>query len=400
MLPTVRTASALLVLLMSAPLARGDGSEVTARLARPVPAVDPDAIGRLEMERESRSEQEFQVEIDFIDTTAGTYTLWIETSAGSGILADAGAFDAEDEDEAKYERELDDEEGEEEELPLGVGDLRELEDRAVEVRDPAGAAILVGRIPRFGGRGNGVEEERALPLLRPATEPLPSAAGKVEAEIDDEDSELEVETEGFDVRAQSFSVWIADANAVMQSVGILEPRDDDEDEGELDFGDDSGRPLPLGAVDLYELGGRRIEIRDTQGTVVLEGTIPVLGGGAPTLRTNERLAPEGAGVAARARGSAKAGFEARRGSFRMRIDAMARTTETRATLWMRDPATLQMREVARGDWSGKGTKRVRWEWRGERSQPLPLGVTDPSTLFGRELEIRSENGAVILRGRL
>ncbi len=397
--PTVRTASALLVLLLGAPLARGDGSEVTARLARPVPAIDPDATGRLEMERESRSEQEFQVEIDFVDTTAGTYTLWIETSAGSGILADAGAFEAEDEDEAKYERELDDEEGEEEELPLGVGDLRELEDREVEVRDPAGLAILVGRIPRFGGGGGGVEEERTLSLLRPAAEPIPSATGEVEAEFDDEESELDIDTDGFDVSAQSFTVWMADASAVLQNVGQLEVGDD-EDEGELDFGDDSGRPLPFGAVDIYELGGRRIEIRNAQGTVVLEGSVPVLGGGTTTLRANERLVPEGVGVAARARGSAKAGFEARRGSFRLRVDATARTTEEQATLWMRDPATQQMREVARRSWSGKGSKRVRWEWRSDRSQPLPLGVTDPSALFGRELEVRGENGAVLLRGRL
>jgi hypothetical protein len=317
---------------------------------------------------------------------------------------DAGPFEAEDEDEAKYDREIDDDDrgGLEGELPLGVLDLRELQDRAVEVRDPAGLAILVGHIPRFGSGSSSRDEKRTLPLLRPVSEPLARARGEVEAEIDDGDSELEIETEGFDVTTQRFSVWIADAVGVMQEVGLLERDDEEEGEGAVYFGDDSGRPLPFGATSVIEFGGRRVEVRNAQGVVVLEGLVPTLGGGgsAATFRVNERLAPEGAGALLRARGSAKARFQERQGRFELRIDAMARTSDAQATLWMRDPATQQMREVASGTWVGRNTKRLRWEWRNEYSRPLPLGVTDPRSLFGREIEVRSQSGEVILRGRL
>ena len=125
------------------------------------------------MERESRREQEFEVEIENVDTASGIYTLWIESSAGSGQLENAGEFEAEGPGEAKYEREIGDkheEGGKKGSLPLGVSDLRELEDRDVEVRDPAGAAILIGTIPRFGrsnGGGGNHEHENERERLRP-----------------------------------------------------------------------------------------------------------------------------------------------------------------------------------------------------------------------------------------
>ena len=37
-----------------------------------------------------------------------------------------------------------------------------------------------------------------------------------------------------------------------------------------------------------------------------------------------------------------------------------------------------------------GRRRVRWAWRSDRSEPLPLGVTDPNELFGREVEVRDQ----------
>ena len=388
-------------LLVSAPLAYSNGRTAEADLRRPSPAPAPNAAGRLEMCFRNHHEQQFRVEIAGIDSTLGTYTLWITSNPGSGGFQNAGDFVSTGANSGRFER-IVERHGRQDVLPLRVNNLSQLQNRRLEVRNPNGATILLVTIPRLkgnNGRGSGSNWiERELPLLRPIGEPIPEAMGKVKARWNGQDSELEIETEGFDVRQTNYSAWIEDGNASLQNTGDL--RHKGRDGGEISWETNRGDTLPVGANTILDLAGRRIEIRNSNGTVVLEGSVPDL---ASTGRTNPRtvtpLVPTTTGGTVDAKGKLAAKLKTRNGRFQLMILARARTTETQATLWMEDTAG-QMRQVATGTWSSGNRKRVRWQWRSERGRPLPLGITDPSQFFGREVQVRSVTGDVILTGRM
>jgi hypothetical protein len=399
----IRTLLCLSGALLCAATAAAQGSQIEAPLRRPGPtAPDPDAQGRIELENDASGPgQKFDVKIQKVDTASFDYTLWLEDPLGSSTFVNVGDFteDSRHDDRADYERRTD----RGQTLPLGAANLAALKDRQLQVRDSSDQVVLIGTVPdiangQTGGPGNGGPKVKGeTPLLRPNPAPIPAAQGKVQAERQGSQGELEVETEDFDVSAQSFTIWLADAQSAMQNIGTLAPDRGRSDHGRADWRTPS---LPLGATSIDQLVGRRIEVRDAANAIVLEGNVPQLGAGNANQRSNQTLTVESAGAAISARGTAKTSWQPSRGRFRTEIRAQARTSEAQAELWLENPTTNVLELVATRSWSGGSTQSVRFSWDSTSSEPLPFGVTDPSVLLGLSLEVRLVSGAVLLSGNL
>ncbi|MBK9387931.1 MAG: hypothetical protein IPN34_24200 [Planctomycetes bacterium] len=399
----IRSLLCLTGALLCAATAAAQGSQIEASLRRPGPSSpDPDAQGRIELENDASGPgQKFDVKIQKVDTTANDYTLWLEDPVGSSAFVNVGGFDedARHDDRADYERRTD----RGQTLPLGAANLTALKDRLLQVRDSADQVVLVGTVPDIGNGqpggpgGGGPKVKGETPLLRPNPAPIPFAQGTVQAERQGNEGELEIETEDFDVSAQSFTVWLADAQSAMQQIGALAPDRGRSDHGRADWRTPS---LPLGATSIDQLVGRRLEIRDAANAIILEGNVPQLGASNANQRSNQTLTVEAAGASISARGTAKTSWQPSRGRFRSEIRAQARTNEAEAELWLENPATNVLELVATRSWSGGSTKSVRFSWDSTSSQALPFGVTDPEVLLGLALELRLVSGAVLLSGSL
>lgn len=394
------TATSLLFLLTTT-----HASEVESYLFRPSPAIDPDARGTVKLENDqSGPGQKFVVDIDEVDANSNTYTLWIEEPLGSNTFQNAGEFVSTSSrgDKATYERRTDRGQS----LPLNAQDLLALADRKLEVRDSNQSAILLGSVPQLGsgssggGSSSSSRNVRSNPLLRPANAPIPSATGHVEAQQSSNESELEIEAEHFDVVSVTYTVWIEDGLGAMQNVGALPSDRGRVDQGKLSWKVRNGQALPLGAASVSELADRRVEIRNPQNQVVLEGRIPDVSSSSSSSNARSTLSSTNSGQTVSAKGNLKVTWQPKNGKFRLDVRAKARTTESTARLFIENPTSGLLEEVAQSSWTGSRNKQARWSWRTDRGQALPHNVVDPSELFGKAIEVRDESGQTLLSGTL
>lgn len=151
---------------------------------------------------------------------------------------------------------------------LGVSKVSDLQDRRVEIRDGSGTAVLVAVIPNVGDLLEKVKEQRTL--TPPEGSPFAAASGALRVSFSGKKG-----ASVFSLAAKKlprdavFSLWIADnpGSAVMVKVAELV-------KNKLVRSTSKGAPLPLDVSRVSELSGRRVEVRQDDTTVVLEGEVP------------------------------------------------------------------------------------------------------------------------------
>lgn len=374
---------------------------VERSLLRVTPPVDPDARGRMALERRRNGDQVFAITIENVVPVSEIYSLWLEDFAGASTFTMVGNFLPDDATRATLMRDT----GRGDMLPFDVMELAELVDRAVQVRDGQQSAILTGIVPTLdspaGSGGNFPKTRRDRHFLRsPLSNVFPRARGRITAEREGYDSRLVVETRRWDILSTPSTLFIEDEFGALQSIAELQPIPDRYN-GYLAWSTIEGEPLPLGVNDVTELAGRRVEIRDMFSAVLVIGEIPDLLTAAGNRRSHSNLDPTAHGLAIQARGSVRGRWIPDRGRFMLDVDARAWTEDENVSLYMENPTTHSLELVQRVEWFGnKRSRRAQWRWRADQGSPLPFGLTDATELLGAAIEIRDAMGQVLLHGTL
>ncbi|MCI0589765.1 MAG: hypothetical protein L0323_23365, partial [Planctomycetes bacterium] len=374
-------------------------------LLPPEGSPQPDARGEVEVES-GLAGQSFEVEV----TGAA---LDVELTAflddGTGVLQSIGTLTAEEEEGVVVlELEFDTAAGAT--LPNGVATVDLLAGLAVEVRDGTSAVVLAGVVPALGtGDDDGEDDDgdddgddddgdddnddndgprargRAILMLAESS-PFPDAEGEVEVEVEGDEEELEIEAEHLDA-GTAVEFFLADADGNMTSIGTATA--DEEGEAEIEFETEEGGSLPLGAASVADLAGRRVEVRASDGTLILFGAVPE----ATTRAQKLRCRGDVMSVETRARVRVTALVDNRSGRERLNVELKAVSPgATEAELFLDDGGgTLTLADTVPLKRSGRG--RARYDTK--KGQPLPLGASSVRDLQGRAFEIRVEGAAVL-----
>ncbi len=242
----------------------GGGSWLTFKqfLVRPATSPDPNVTGYVEVRyRQSDNDQKFKVEAEHVDPSA-SFSVFLETGIGSGILQNVGAMKQEDSDEVELEIET--EHGTP--LPFGVAHVNELAGRAVEVRDATNAVYLAGIVPDIGGSTQNASATSNLIGAGKATVVVQKKTKKgdhrFDLKIQNVSGNLPLEVWMFNPATTSFAKV---TDVVTKKNGSVTYK----------VRTKKGQSLPLGASTIDEIGGLSIEVRES-GAVRFTGTVPTL----------------------------------------------------------------------------------------------------------------------------
>lgn len=170
------------------------------------------------------------------------------------------------------------------ELPYGVESVRALQERRIEVRDGDGRVVLVGNVPVFedegggdGGGGDGDGEEPREPLVARRAFQRTDFSGEREprgvvASILREDGSG-LRFEFGRLAPEGGHLLYIERNDAMSLVDDL--RANREGGAVLEY-DTSENGLPFDADSVNGLAGRRVELRDLEGHVILFSEIPAI----------------------------------------------------------------------------------------------------------------------------
>lgn len=256
----------------------GGGSDVKVKsfLTRATTSPDSNATGYVELRKKGDGDQKFKVEADHIDPSIA-FSVWVETSIGSGVMSSSGAMGPEDFDEVELE--LETEHGAV--LPNGVTDVATLAGLRVEVRDASNAIYLEGVVPSItgggsggggsggGGSGSGSDKAKAT---------FTGSGGKVELELESKNNgsqEFELEVKKLKLSSSvNLFLFSSTQGALVQvtSLGL-----NSSGNAKMKIETKKGQQLPLGATSLASLANLAFEVRDgSSGIVLITGTIPQL----------------------------------------------------------------------------------------------------------------------------
>ncbi|MHC4858790.1 MAG: DUF4382 domain-containing protein, partial [Planctomycetota bacterium] len=153
--------------------------------------------------------------------------------------------------------------------PLQADSVADLVGLTVEVRDEQGATVLKGAFPGVGeSKKKGKKKEKSQLEVPDGDDPAEeNAEGYVQAGIEF----LKVVVQN--VSAGTYDVFLMDDGDEMVAVGALEVEGDGGD-GIWMLNTKRGDPLPFDVGSIEELVLRDLEIRDSEGRVVLKGIVP------------------------------------------------------------------------------------------------------------------------------
>ncbi|MCI0586203.1 MAG: hypothetical protein L0323_05120 [Planctomycetes bacterium] len=256
--------------------AAGPVSKAQVSLQRPVPAPDPDAFGKVELEKQG-TEQEFKVDGRNLPVgPADGFGVLVEEGVGTGTFLTVGAMALKSTTQGRWELDLENHGA----APpqLGVPDLADLAGRRVEVRGASGDLHLWAVLPAIStSPGAGSVSEKAGLAPPTVAPPSPAAKGTVAVKL-----KASQGTSCFDLKVQkglapnlAYVVWIEDApgSGTFAAAGELQMSASGT-KGRLRRDTKKGDSLPLGVGSVLALSGRAVEVRDGASAVHLVGTIP------------------------------------------------------------------------------------------------------------------------------
>jgi hypothetical protein len=248
-------------------------------LSRPDPAVDPDAEGVIRLES-GGGRIVIKVRLENLD--AGKVYEVILSKPDNSASESLGKVTINDEGNGQLK--IDSKKGDA--IPFGAGDLKALEGFGVKVNNPDGATVLVGKIcpakvddddddegEEHEGEGEG-ERECESALARPDPAVDADATGKVELESK-EGGELEVKVRHLEAAA-TYDVVLTDPAPGGASESIGNITTSAEGRGKLELEGEHGDKVPFGKANFTDLAGFAVSVKDKDGKVVLQGTVPTL----------------------------------------------------------------------------------------------------------------------------
>ena len=240
-----------------------------------------------------------------------------------------------------------------------------------------------------GGGGDGSWVRARSLLMRDAASPDGDARGHVEVRARGDRQRFQVEAELLDP-GLSVEFLVEDGAAAMVSAGFFTANAAGQAEAELDTGD--GGALPAGAATVAELAGRRVDVRDAEGALLLSGTVPSLDAAPIRLRGRTRVRDEVTGV----RVDVEMRVSGPMGRQQFRIKVRRAEPNAALELWIDDGAgTLVL--AAEMTANPGGSVAVRLDSR--RGDGMPLGAGGVQDLSGRPFEVRV-GGVAVAAGAL
>lgn len=243
----------------------GDWQGVKAPLVRPAQAPDANAHGYVELRRRQKdARQRFKVEADHV-SLAITYTVYLETGTGSGVLQPVGVLPIDGPDEVELELDT----GDGAALPFGVADVAALAGRRVEVRGSDGLTYLFGTVPLLGSGAPGNQQ---------ASADLGGTLGQASVKVK---SKAKQPVELFELRVKQtipkakLGLFLFDAaSGGFVQVGTVPTGSSGN--GKFKAKTKKGAALPLGVAVVADLGGVPVQVRDAIGQVLFAGAVPAL----------------------------------------------------------------------------------------------------------------------------
>ena len=219
-------------------------------------------------------------------------------------------------------------------------------------------------------------------LVRDAAASDADVAGHVEVRTRTGRERFQVEADHLDAGV-SVEFFVADGSDALVSLGSLTTDSLGEAELELDTGD--GASLPVGAAAVSDLAGRRVEVRDAAGGVLLAGTVPSLSGSPATVVGRTRITDDSTGTRVKVEMKVKG----RDGRQEFKVEVKNAPAGSTIELFIDDGAGTMVLAA-----SGA---RIRLDSR--KGHAMPLGVASLSDLSGRAFEVRVD-GTTVASGNL
>ncbi len=335
----------------------------------------------------------------------GTYTLFLSDGADgmdevADLALDDNDFTCEATDREGHETvvceghlywEWDVDTADGEELPGGAESLDDLVGRRLEVRDGEGNVILDGEVPHFreetpddGGGDREAEVHEGAAEYRGEGEVHGAMWIRSDPAHHSERMALKVAGLGED---GTFTLFMEDGehDALAEVAGLVR------DGGYAWYWVDTaeGGSLPFGAEEVRSLSGRRFEVRDAEGHVVLDGEVPHFRSEEPPPTREVREAAVEFETDAGVHGAMWIRSDPAHESERMVLKVAGLPEDGRYVLFMGDGEHDALDDVAVLEREGG----YWWYWRDTaEGQSLPFGVEEVGSLSGRRWEVRDGEG--------
>jgi hypothetical protein len=281
--PIIRLLAVLLFLAPTAlPFAGGnDVHKFTVNLTRPAGALDDDAHGMLRLHSQMKQgRHRLDLKVHDVDTSLA-HDLFIEDALDPGELVFAGTLEVTGGNSVSFK--VDTKKGDA--LPLSAQDVLAYGGCRVEIR-VAGQAVLTCTVPGDHGgittQSVNVPVRVKIPLLPPSVNaPFPKMKGKLRMRSYKKKSmqrfRVQVRRAPFEDRTFHIFFEQTAGGGDFVEVGELKRRRKSS-RGRLRLNTRRGDAMPMGVDYLSELGDRRVQVRDQDDLVYLEGLIPVFDG--------------------------------------------------------------------------------------------------------------------------
>ncbi|MBL8900975.1 MAG: hypothetical protein JNM84_25310 [Planctomycetes bacterium] len=367
--------------------------------------------GRIDVARRG-TRSTINLRIEGVDVLNSAYGLFVETAVGSELYAFVssveplprrvlGDFDrviAYSADTSRGDR-----------LPLDVPNLDDLAGRRFFVLQDDDLAVAEGAFPAILPPGAPVSQVAIRsPLVRPTGfVPDSTARGFVELRRDPKTGRQMLVAKVFMRRATNFAngegrlfFELTPGSRVFNEVGcFFEVQQANRLRLSIPIATQSGEALPLGALSLDDLTGRRMQVRDPGGLVYLEGFMPRIPAPGTVLRTvtvSNALTNQDPINFPSAECLATLRVNQRDNTVQLTIDTLGLRGGPVFEIWMTDPRTGQLGRVANLNWPTVSSYRVDTS----AGEALPFGILAPEGLYGLALEIREQGGGLVLSGTL
>jgi len=245
-----KTITLLIVLALTATFAAAGGAS-KSYLTRVENGPDPDARGTIKV-KDGSGASLFSVKLKKVDRTVA-YGLLIEDPSDPNLFVEFG--------ETTKARKWKVNTAKGDALPLGVTSVADLAGLRLMVTDGDGETILVGTVPDVGETGKPAKLKDGL---------LPPVPATTDGDVQADGNSLKLRVRN--VAAGIYDVCMEDDEGRMQDVGDCEVGTNGE--GLWRRTAKKGDPLPFGCGSIDHLFGRRVELRNGSGDVVLAGRVP------------------------------------------------------------------------------------------------------------------------------
>jgi hypothetical protein len=262
-------------------------------------------------------------------------------------------------------------------------------------------------------------DRRKTQLTPPDGAPIADARGSVELES----HELSIRIQNVEP-STAYGVWLADAAGTLTEVGTITSNaegkgsieferersrrdgddDDDSDDGDDDDdgndddddddSDDEKGSLPFDVVSADQLAGRSIEIRTTEGVVILSGTTPDLRFRGEDREGSSQLLPPDPASGSAANGTIE--LRQRDGRQRILVEIEDLPSGVVYEVVLTNPATQTSETIGSITTRENGKGRLRLD--SKDGDAMPFGVGSLAELTGFEVAVRDPDGVVVLAG--